>query len=196
LPERFGEATAEAVRALSATANPQTVDLILDAACFEAMLDLARHSGVKFAETLVVQRIDLTNLVTCLRRMRSSDRYVGEVLPREFFLEGGSLSYDFLRGLCQAGEEEFWTRIGYSAYERVVLRDARSASIGAVERACDHFFMHTVRSARMIPFGAEPIVAYLIATEFEVKNLRILLSGHEISLSQKEIRERMRLSYV
>ena len=196
LPVPFGEATAEAVRALSATANPQTVDLILDAACYRAMLDLAKQSGVKFAETLVMQKIDLTNLVTCLRRMRSSDRYVGEILPREFFLEGGSFSYEFLRGLCQAGEEEFWTRMGYSAYESVVLRDARHASLGAVERACDNFFMSTVRSARMIPYGAEPIIAYLLATEFEVKNLRILLSGQEISLSQKEIRKRMRLSYV
>ncbi len=196
LPAPFGSAAEEASRALSATANPQTVDLILDAACFDAMLTLAKQSGVVFAETLVVQKIDLTNLVTCLRRMRSSDRYVGEILPKEFFLEGGTLSYEFLRGLCQAGEEEFWTRIGYSPYERIVLRDARKASLGAVERACDNFFMSTVRTARMIPYGAEPIVAYLLATEYEVKNLRILLSGHEISLSQKEMRERMRQSYV
>ncbi len=196
LPASFGEAAAEASQALSATANPQTVDLILDAACYGAMRSLAKQSGVKFAETLVVQKIDLANLVTCLRRMRSSDRYVGEILPREFFLDGGTLSYEFLRGLCQAGEEEFWTRIGYSPYESVVLRDARRASLGAVERACDNFFMSTVRSAHMIPYGAEPILAYLLATEFEVKNLRILLSGREIALSQKEIRERMRISYV
>jgi len=196
LPETFGEAAEEATRALSATANPQTVDLILDAACYCAMCSLAERSGVSFALTLVKQRIDLTNLVTCLRRMRAADRYVGEVLPREFFLDGGTLSYEFLAGLCQAGEEEFWTRIEYSPYERVVSRDARGASLGKVERACDNFFMQTVRTARMIPYGAEPILAYLLATEYEVKNLRILLSGHEISLPRKEIRERMRISYV
>ena len=196
LPDPFGGAAEEAARALSATANPQTVDLILDAACFAAMLALAKQSGLQFAETLVTQKIDLTNLVTCLRRMRIADRYVGEILPREFFLEGGSLSYEFLSGLCRDGEDEFWTRIGYSPYEKIVLRNARHASIGAVERACDNFFMSTVRSARMIPYGAEPIIGYLLATEYEVKNLRILLSGLEISLSQKEIRERMRISYV
>ena len=196
LPAPFADAAEGAVRALSATANPQTVDLILDAACFAAMLALAKQSGLRFAETLVTQKIDLTNLVTCLRRMRIADRYVGEILPREFFLEGGSLSFEFLRGLCRDGEGEFWTRIGYSPYEKIVLRDACHASIGAVERACDNFFMSTVRSARMIPYGAEPLIGYLLATEYEVKNLRILLSGLEISLSQKEIRERMRISYV
>ena len=196
LPAPLGSAAEEASRALSATANPQTVDLVLDAACYEAMLALSRQSGVKFAETLVMQRIDLTNLVTCLRRMRIADRYVGEILPREFFLEGGSLSYEFLKGLCREGEDVFWARIGYSPYEKIVLRDARHASIGAVERSCDSFFMGTVRTARMIPYGAEPIIAYLLATEYEVKNLRILLSGMEISLPKKEIRERMRVSYV
>lgn len=196
LPEPFGVAAEEAARALSATANPQTVDLILDVACYRAMRDLAERSGVAFAQTLIMQKIDLTNLITCLRRMRSADRYVGEVLPREFYLEGGSLSYEFLAGLCQSGEEEFWGRIEYSPYEKMVLRDADKAPLGAVECACDNFFMSTVRTARMIPYGAEPIIAYLLATEYEGKNLRILLSGHEISLSRKEIRERMRMSYV
>lgn len=196
LPESLGAAAEEATRALSATANPQTVDLILDAACYRTMRDLAERSGVAFAEMLVKQKIDLTNLVTCLRRIRGADQYVGEVLPREFYLEGGSLSYEFLARLCQTGEEEFWGRIEYSPYEKIVLRDANQATLGAVERACDNFFMTTVRTARMIPYGAEPIIAYLLATEYEVKNLRILLSGHEISLSRKEIRERMRMSYV
>ncbi len=196
LPEPFGQAAEDAAHALSATANPQTVDLILDAACYRGMLSYAQRSGVAFAETLVKQKIDLVNLVTCLRRMRAAQRYVGEILPREFFLEGGLLSYEFLARLCQDGEEEFWTRIEYSAYERIVVRGIRGASLGKVERACDDFLMQTVREARMIPYGAEPIIAYLLATEYEVKNLRILLSGHEISLPQKEIRERMRISYV
>ena len=48
----------------------------------------------------------------------------------------------------------------------------------------------------MIPFGAEPILGYLLAVEYEVKNLRILLAGYGISLPRDTVRERMRSSYV
>ena len=196
LPAPFGDAAEEAAKALSATANPQMVDLILDAACYGGMRSLAEESGVKFAQDLVSLKIDLTNLLICLRRLRMSDRYVREIFPEELFLEGGTLSYAYLADLCQGGEAYFWERLSYSPYEKFAIRSGADASLSKAELAADDFFMDRLGLARGIPYGAEPLLGYLLGVEYEVKNLRILLSGYSISLPPKTVRERMRSSYV
>lgn len=196
LPAPFGEAAEEAARALAATANPQTVDLILDAACYQAMRAQSDSCGVPFARELVGVKIDLTNLLICLRRIRMSDRYVSEIFPRSFYVEGGSLEYAYLADLCAGGEAYFWERLEYSPYEKLTRSGGRSASLMAVELTADEIFMDQVCRARAIPYGAEPLLGYLLGVEYEVKNLRILLSGYSIGLSPKNIRERMRIGYV
>ena len=84
----------------------------------------------------------------------------------------------------------------YSPYQRFSYRCGVKSSLGEAELAADNLFMERLRDARAIPYGAEPLLGYLLGTEFEVKNLRILLSGYSISLPQKTVRERMRDSYV
>ena len=121
LPAPFGAAGAEAAEALSATADPRRVDLILDAACYEGMLRSAASCGVAFALTLVRERIDLINLLTALRRLRSPGRRNGTDFPSELFLEGGTLTYGFLSDLCRGGEGYFWERISYSSYEKLAF---------------------------------------------------------------------------
>ena len=182
LPAPFGEGATAAAKAMAATGDPQRVDLILDRACYSGMAALAQTCGVKFSLSLVRQRIDLTNLITCVRRMRSSDRYVREILPQEMILEGGTLTDAWLKELCEGGEAYFWERLEYSAYRKLAYRVGESASIGQIELAADNFFMEQIREARRIPYGAEPLLGYLLATEYEVKNLRILMSGYSISL--------------
>ena len=54
------------------TKNPQVVDLMLDRACYADMLSSARENGVPYAVRLVEAKIDLQNIVTCLRLLRMS----------------------------------------------------------------------------------------------------------------------------
>lgn len=196
LGEPFGAAAEEAAKTLSATANPQTVDLILDRVCYEEMLKSAQSCGVGFALTLLKLKIDLTNLLSCVRRLRMSDRYVREIFPQELYLEGGRLEYGYLSELCQGGESYFWEKLQYSAYEKISYRGGVDVPLWQIELAADNFFMERLRDARTVPYGAEPLLGYLLGSEYEGKNLRILLSGYSISLPQKTLRERMRNSYV
>ena len=192
----FDGAAAEAAQTLAATANPQSVDLILDRACYKGMAELAGGCGVEFALELVKQRIDLTNLMICLRRLRGADRYVRELLPREMILEGGSLSYEYLEDLCRGGEAYFWQRLEFSTYDKFAYRGGLKVSLGRAEQVAEDLFMEQVRRAKSIPYGAEPLLGYLLGCEYEVKNLRILLLGHAMPHSAKSIWERMRISYV
>ena len=49
---------------------------------------------------------------------------------------------------------------------------------------------------KFVPSGLEVMIAFLAAHEYEVKNLRILLSGKEAGIPVATIRERIRDSYV
>ena len=69
-------------------------------------------------------------------------------------------------------------------------------SLGRAEQVADDLFMEQVRVTKSIPYGAEPLLGYLLGCEYEVKNLRILLLGYANEPTRKSVWERMRSSYV
>lgn len=197
LSEPFQTAAAEASEAFSKTANPQWVDLILDRACYRAMLDTAQESGVELAVRLVRQKIDLTNLMICIRLLRMNSGEAGESMMRDSLLDGGLLSHSRLTDLYRAGEQVLWERLAYSAYRSFALSvKGCGATLTEVETAADNDWMHTVREARLIPYGPETLIGYLLGSEYEVRNLRIVLAGFGADLPAHVIRERIRESYV
>lgn len=197
LESPFGEAAREATDAFAKTGNPQWVDLILDRACYDAMLSDARESRSEFITGLVQLKIDLTNLLICVRLLRMNSGEAGRMMLRDALIEGGSLSASFFTGAYDNGEDALWSSLNYSALSAVAGEAGGSAaSLTKLERVADNCWMTAVRRAKMIPYGAETLAAYLAAAEFEVRNLRIVLAGVEAGLSPKTVGERIRLNYV
>ena len=197
LGESFGSAAREATDTFAKTGNPQWVDLILDRACYAAMLSDARESGSDYVAELVRLKIDLTDLLTCVRLLRMKSGEAGKMMLRDALIDGGTLETAFFRKIYDEGEDALWAALSYSEFAAFVKEAGGSeATLSAIERAADNFWMTSVRRAKMIPYGIEPMVAYLAATEYEVRNLRIVLAGVEAGLSRKTIGERIRLSYV
>jgi V/A-type H+-transporting ATPase subunit C len=60
----------------------------------------------------------------------------------------------------------------------------------------DDLRVEYLNRAKYIPFGPEPLVAYVLGRENEVKSLRIILAGKVNGLSDQEIGERLREVYV
>ena len=69
-------------------------------------------------------------------------------------------------------------------------------SLSAFERCCDDFFMEKVKGAKFVSFGAEVAIGFLLAHEYEIKNLRIIFAGKDAELGSDTIRKRLRISYV
>ena len=197
LPSPFREAAAEASEAFARTANPQWVDLILDRACYRAMLYAAEQSGVDFAVRLVREKMDLTNLMICLRLLRMGEGEAGRGMLENALLEGGTLPPGYLTDLYEGGETAFWERLAYSEYRSFALRTGEAGgSLTAAETAADNHWMQRIREARLIPYGAPPLIGYLLGSEYEVRNLRIVMAGVEAGLPMQTVRERIRESYV
>ena len=198
LPEHMAQAAAEAIAAYSATKNPQQIDLLLDRACYRDMLAAAKRLKNEYVEGILRAKIDLSNVVMTVRLLRMRMGEVGGALLCESLLPGGTIPETFFTGAYAEGEEFLWTRLSYGeAYPRLARAVEESdGSLTAVERLCDDAWMEAVRAAKMIPAGPEVLVAYLIACEYAVRNVRILLAGREAGLPTETIRERMRESYV
>lgn len=56
--------------------------------------------------------------------------------------------------------------------------------------------MNMMRDAKIIPFGVEPVIAYIYAKETEIKIIRIIMVGKLNNIAAEVIRERLRDIYV
>ena len=74
--------------------------------------------------------------------------------------------------------------------------EALAESPSAFERWCDNKIIQTIKPQKYNPFSVEPLVAYVLARENEIKTVRIILSAKANNLPEDSIRERVREMYV
>ena len=99
--------------------------------------------------------------------------------------------------LAQAAVESFEAITGYlihTCYGGAAEALCQSAS--AFERWCDNRLIEKIRPQKYETSTIDPIAAWLLARENEIKTVRILLSGKRNGLSDDAIRERLREMYV
>ena len=197
LPAAMSEAAKVASAEYAKTKNPQVIDLILDKACWKDMMAAARASDQDFVIRLVQTRIDLLNVMMTLRILRMKSGEIGKVLLHDGLLDGGKLTREELLAFLEEGEAALWAflrRTDYVAFAEAVAKS--EDSLANVEKLADNYWMTIVKETKFIPIGPEVMVAFLAAHEYEVKNLRIVLSGKEAGIATATIRERIRDSYV
>ncbi|MBQ8005823.1 MAG: V-type ATPase subunit [Clostridia bacterium] len=198
LPGHMREAAQKAYEAYAKSKNPQLIDMMLDRACFEDMLEAAKESGDDFAIRLVREKIDLVNILMCTRVLRMGGGELEREMLSSSLINGGELSPKVLFEASIKGEDGIAIVLkstGYAPLARWFSENDR-ASLSAIECALDNFYMKTVQGAKYIPFGAAILCAYPIAVEYLVKNLRIILAGKEAGLSAEKLRGRVRMGYV
>ncbi len=195
----FPPAMANAVRVAreryAATGDPRAIDATLDQACYADMLSALAALGDDTVVGWMRAKLDLVNVVICLRILRMKRGAAGEAFLTDTLLPGGTLPESFFTSAYAAGESGLWAALIPTDYTRLArLGDAPALS--AVEKAADDLWMERVRRDARIPFGAPVVAGYLVGWESAVKNIRILLAAKAAGLSQETLRERMRESYV
>ena len=197
LPVRMAQAAEAAMAQYSKTKNPQEIDFLIDRACYADMLAAAEESGVLFAVSLIRSKIDLINLVTCIRMMRMQCGEAGRALLFEALLEGGTLDRAFFTSYYELGERALWEHLAYTDYKTMAEEiSSREPRLTEVERIADRIWMEKIKEARFVPYGAEVLIGFLLGVEAEVRNLRVVLAGKEAGLSAETILERIRDGYV
>ena len=190
----FREAVNHAREVLGSSGDPQQADFILDRAYFEELSALAKASGSRFLEGYVAALIDGANLRAAVRAARLSK--AGEFL-RAVLVPGGTVSTG---AIAAAKGDELDRVFKNTAFEAAAGAGAAVAvpnggPLTEFERMCDDAVMAYLAKARMIPFGEQPVIAYLYAREAEATAIRIILTGRMAGIDGTTIRARLRRAY-
>ena len=104
------------------------------------------------------------------------------------------LDKDSLVKAALGGTDSLFSYLETSQYSQAA--SLLKESTAKFEKWCDDTIMELTEIARMKGFGYEPLAAYYIAKEAEIKNLRILSVCREFGANKETITERMRKLYV
>ncbi len=195
-PALIAEAVVAAREAYAQTNDPRVIDTVVDRAVFSAMLTDATATGDKTLIRWMRAKIDLTNILICLRILRMEMGVAGEAFLEEALLPGGTLDSRFFATAYAAGERGLADALIPTDYNRLIPAEGEGTTLSAIERAADDRYMTLVRDGARIPFGAAVAGGYLIGCEGTVKNIRIVLAAKDAGLSADTLRERIRVSYV
>lgn len=189
VPQYMRGALEEAYQAITKTLDGQLADIILDKAALEAQIFLAKQSEDEFS-------IGLANHMTALSDIKIAFRASSMSKPREFY-ERALASCDMLdnnelTAAALNGTNAISDYISARGFEKAA--DCVKKSFAAFEKCIDDELIGYVQNAKYHSLGVSPLVAFSLACENEIKNVRIVLSCKKNGFSEENIRERVRVT--
>lgn len=196
LPGRLASAVFVGRDVLSKTRDPQLMDVAVDKWYFRDLLETAESVRSSFLTGYVRLHIDAVNLRTLVRTLRMGK---DEDFLRGVLVKGGEVAREDVLRICAArgaGLVELYAPTGLAAAAEEGAKIVRGGALTTFEKLCDDALTAYLDRARLIPFGEEPVLAYLVARETEYTNLRIILMGRMAGVPADVIRARLRAGYV
>ena len=196
LPPILAAAAVEGKAVLDTTRDAQLMDLALDRWYYRDMTDAAAATGSEFLRGYVRIQIDAVNLRALVRTLRMGKN--ADFL-RQVLIEGGTLAPEELLTVSAQGGSglaELYASTAFAAAAESGAAALRGGTLTEFEKRCDDAVSAYLSDARFVPFGEQPVVAYLAARESEYTNLRILLLGRSMGLAPDVIRSRLRESCI
>ena len=180
------------------TKNPQDIDISLDKSYYEKLLLDAKALELDTLIDFTRETIDLINLKSLLRVKSQGEDM--ETLEK-ILIEGGFVepikfkeyfSYEINQLIGSLSNAKIGNYVKDSLNDDLNLDD----NILALEKAIDSHMTDYTRDSKMITFGPEVLMNYVISKETEIKNLRILLVSKLNKLDKEFTLEKLRKSYV
>ncbi len=191
LPGDMPNAAAKAFDALFQTGDGQLCDIIIDKAALKAIQKAGKASGEKiisgYADTLVAVA-DIKTAVRAQKTGKSAE------FMKNAMVECPGINSERLIQCALAGAEEIASYLETTAYAGGA--EALRASASEFECWCDNEITEALRPQKYQSFSVGPLMAYIVAREHEIKNVRMILTGKQNGFSDKIIRERLRSLFV
>ncbi|MFB6218019.1 MAG: V-type ATP synthase subunit C [Halobacteriaceae archaeon] len=167
----------------------------VDRAYYEGLLEGVGASGGRATELyteFLEAEIDFRNARNALRVARSG----ADIDPAEYFIEGGGL-FDAgqLRQLA-ANPDALATHLRESRYGDEVApaidEFEETDSLIGLEHALEGVLLeYAGRLSNVYPLSVCPVLAFVLAKEREVENIRAIARGREAGLTEEEIEEEL-----
>lgn len=196
VPKKLGQAAISAMEQLAKTRDPQVASILIDNAVLELMSEKARQIGNPLLEEYTVSKIDLVNIETAVRLMRMKKE---AYQVQKMLAPGGSLSPADISGAFSAGYEGIARLVDRAGKKRRLEKSVAALKQGqplsVFEENLDGCFKDLFDKAKIIPFGLEPVIAFLYRKEREIRAARLVLAAKLFGLAKEQIAERIRYIY-
>ncbi len=193
----YWEAISKAQEDFLQNKDPQRIDMILDRFYIEQLYQRARKTDSELFIDYVRTLIDFTNIRSLLRmqKMEKDLRFAEEVI-----LPHGNIDEDLILNALHDSVEQLLEYFHNTNIHQTIVNGLKSYQetrrLTDFEKFMDDHLMEICRRAKYIHFGPEPIFAYVVAKETEIKNLRIIMVSKLNNISPEATRKRVRDIYV
>lgn len=191
LPPGMAEAGRAAYEALAHTGVGQSCDLVIDRAALIAIAEAGKHSESALLRRYAQLTVDSANIKTavrCCAMGKSRDFAAAALAP------AGTLDSEKLADAAAEGMEALYAYLAGTPYAGAVAE--LQVSLAAFERWCDNEMMELIKPQRYNYFSIEPLAAFILGRENEIKMVRLILSAKQNNLGGEALRERLRETYV
>ena len=169
--------------------NVRDIDIAIDKAEAKFQLENAKNIGSIFLVELQKMYIDLGNIRTMLRIK------VIESEDMDVFMPGGYIEPARFIQCIDIGYETMPQAFATTPYAHIIETGVsylqQENSFLRLEAACDEHLLGFLKTTREITAGIQPIVAYMLAKEHEVRMVRMILTAKRNSLEPKLILDRL-----
>ncbi|MBN1392005.1 MAG: V-type ATPase subunit [Sedimentisphaerales bacterium] len=188
-PDYMAEATEQAVLAYYQNKDIRRIDYAIDWLQAKYNLRKARQLKSLFLIGLFRIQIDLTNIRTMLRLKFTESEY------RDVFLSGGFIELERFEKALDTDYESQGQLFLVLPYSRVVETGAAyvasDKSFLRLEQQCDDYLTGFLKTTAQITAGPQPVIAYLLMKENEIRNVRLILTAKKNFLDTKLILDRI-----
>ncbi len=188
-PYYLQEAVEAAVLGYYGNKDIRQIDYAIDRYESQYRIKKAIDLGSEFLLSLFRTRIDLTNIRTMLRLK------LAESIDRQNFLPGGFVEIDRLIHGLGIGYEAlaplFYATPYHDVVEGGVSYLTGEQSFLRLERLCEEHKTGFLKSTQSLAAGPQPVIAYFLMKENEIRSLRMVLTCKNNSLDTKMILDRL-----
>lgn len=189
IPDCVRDTVERAVLAYYEHKDIRQIDYAIDKAQAQYNLKVARKLNNIFLVGLFGIQIDMTNIRTMLRLKFTESE------ERKVFLEGGFIETEqFVHGL-DIGYETLGSLFFATPYFRIVEAGTNylvsDKSFLKVEQQCEEYLAGFLKSTAQITAGQQPVIAYLLMKENEIRTVRLILTAKKSNLDAKLILDRI-----
>lgn len=197
LPPPLARAMIAAESAYAETRSPQGLDIAVDQEQYAFMTEELRRLNNSFLQTWLRWEVDLLNIKSFLRIRWLKENF--KSFERDM-APGGGLDVEFFRQMREEPLDSLAQMFQRTPYGKAIADGISQLkaqdSFAPLERSCDDLLIQFLRRSRETSFGVEPVVAYLLLKEFEIKAVRAVLVGKVNELPKDKIKERLASEYV
>lgn len=190
LPEPFAGIGEAAYDVLVRTGDGQLADIMIDRIALTDILTKAKATENKLMIEISEMFCAAANIKTAVRAAKT-DR--NEEFLRRALSECDSLDTERLITEAAAGISPLLSYLGTTSYAAGIA--AISTAPAVFEKWCDDKIIGMLEKTKFEFFGPEPLIAYYLMKEAEIKNVRILLSAKENDIPAETVRQRLRRHY-